>query len=644
MKNQLISLAHHLARPATALGVGITVLTLCQTAPAAKSEKLVGASTTSPGALPGSPELPLVYDGPRLVDSKAPDGRMPLCPGVQNLQISRSNRKPSPFFAGQPGYTYQHHQDLGVWKGRLYAVWDMTLKDEDTPPCRLVYATSTNGFNWTEPKDLFPPEKGWNLRFYFYRASNDRMLVFAAAPHKTKTKRMTEEDKTSLLVREITADHQLGKIYTLIQPGPKQPPSFEQSNDPGFVAACREACNNKPLLEQQDYGVLLGDRRMKWHEAANWPGGKMGGMGNFWIFGKAQCFFHRQDGALVSLCKLGFVSLSTDAGETWSQPVVPNSLIAGSGKVWAQKTPDGHYAMVYPPKRPGPRFPMVVTTSDDGITFRDMRVVHGELPPRRYVGASKDIGPQYLRGVAEWAGDASTLDKSAIWVVYSVSKEDIWVSRIPVPVQAETKDPVHDTFEDMPVGPRVPGWNIYAPLWAPVRIAKDPTGPNHYLELEDREPVDYARAARTFPRSSAGDISFRLAAAQADRGRLEIDLLGDRGTRPVRLWLNDHGQLQARDGERSVDLGPYKPEQWADITIKVKDSHFTLLRDGKALLKDAAFAEPSSMVYALSFRTGEFRAEAPEKGTQDLPDTEEPAPKTVYRVDEVATSHLERLP
>jgi hypothetical protein len=31
------------------------------------------------------------------------------------------------------------------------------------------------------------------------------------------------------------------------------------------------------------------------------------------------------------------------------------------------------------------------------------------------------------------------------------------------------------------------------------------------------------------------DLSFHLAAAQADRGRLEIDLLGERGTRPVRL-------------------------------------------------------------------------------------------------------------
>jgi len=43
-----------------------------------------------------------------------------------------------------------------------------------------------------------------------------------------------------------------------------------------------------------------------------------------------------------------------------------------------------------------------------------------------------------------------------------------------------------------------------------------------------------------------------------------------------------------------------------------------ILRDGKALLENAGFAEPSSSVYALSFRTGEFRGKVDEP-EQDLP-------------------------
>jgi hypothetical protein len=86
---------------------------------------------------PGSAALPVTYEGPALPNRHAPDGGLRYSPGVQNFQIARANRKPAPFFDNGPGFTYQHHIDLGCWKGRLYAVWDMSPKDEDTRPCRF---------------------------------------------------------------------------------------------------------------------------------------------------------------------------------------------------------------------------------------------------------------------------------------------------------------------------------------------------------------------------------------------------------------------------------------------------------------------------------------------------------------------------
>jgi hypothetical protein len=339
---------------------------------------------------------------------------------------------------------------------------------------------------------------------------------------------------------------------------------------------------------------------------------------------------------------MGYTTLSADEGETWSLPVIPKGIVAGYGKVWAQKTPDGHYAMIYPPQDPRPRFPMVITASDDGITYRNMRVMHGEVPPERYQGKWKDVGPQYLRGVTEWGGDAPTIDKSAIWVIYSMNKEDIWVSRIPSPAAAETTEAVHDTFDDVPAGLRVPGWNTYAPTWTSVKITKELAGKNQYLELEDRDPVDYARAIRTFPPSTAADVSFRLAAGQTANGRLEIEVLGDRGSRPVRIVLNDHGQIQAADGQQMKAAGSYDAKKWGLFTLKVKDGKYSLLRDSKPVLTDAAFAEPASMIYALSFRTGEFRGAVADKPTVDLPNTEEPVAAAVYQIDDVSTSNLER--
>ena len=119
-------------------------------------EEIVPPPPWDPDAEPGSPGLPLQYLGPEMPDSEAPDGRLMYSPGVQNIQISRANRSHPPPFPDDPenqlGWTYQHHTGIGCWKGKLYAVWDMAHVDEDIPPCHLVYSTSSDGFNWSEPK------------------------------------------------------------------------------------------------------------------------------------------------------------------------------------------------------------------------------------------------------------------------------------------------------------------------------------------------------------------------------------------------------------------------------------------------------------------------------------------------------------
>jgi hypothetical protein len=703
---------------------------------------------------------------------------------VQNIQVSRANRAHPPAFpAGtenEKGWTYQHHVGMGEWKGKLYGIWDMTHIGEDNPPVRLVYATSEDGFNWTPPKDLYPFNKAYNSRFYFYHSSNDRMSVFASGWYPTDN--VAEDRKTRLYVREITTDHKLGKIYTLIKPAADHPPAYIENKDAGFLQACREVLNNKPLLEQADYGILLGDKKMRWHEGKNWPGGKIPSIGgDLWIFGKSMCFYHRADGVLVGTCKMGWVTQSRDDGETWSFPTIPRGIKGGGGKIWAQATQDGRYAMIYIPQGDH-RYPMAITSSDDGITFKDMRVIHGEVPPQRYEGRAKPLGPQYLRGVSEWGSDGSRNEKDCIWAIYSVSKEDIWISRIPVPIIAEAKAHANDNFEDVAVGPRVPEWNTYSPLWAPVSISAD--GTNHYLKLEDREPTDYARAIRTFPVSKTVDVGFRIAAEQADSGRLEIELLGELGSRPVRLMLNDKGWLQAIDGrqpatgsfapglsgtyfnkadfrdpEDGVDvlgnlhkrwgstkgndwsarwtgfvespysgavtfsaeatdglrlkigekvvidglsisgtrtgrvamtkgqktpiavaftsaqgkaklvlswswaghsqsivpaaalshkapprmepvrLMAYKANAWFDCGMHVDcgTGRYTLKVNGREVLTDAGFADPSSMVYALSFRTGEYRGKPTGRADQDIPNTEEPLEKVTYRIDDVMT-------
>jgi hypothetical protein len=536
-------------------------------------------------------------DEQRRINMQLPDGGLKPVVGVQNVQVFRAcSGKPE--LADGDGWTYAHHQDLAVWKGRLYAVWTMALKDEDKPPNKIIYATSTNGLDWSAPTDLFPRELAWaGIRFYFYRASNGRMLVFTVAPESSE---ITEATKWVLLVREITADHHLGKIFTLVFPLPGLPPSFETATDAGFVAACREAAGNNLLLEQQDYGRFLGDRRMKWHDD---PTLKIPG----WCqFGKAFCFYHRADGDLVGLCKMGFATLSEDAGKTWSKPVQPRSLFAGSAKIWGQKTADGRFALAYnPDPGRGTRYPLAIVHGDDGREFRDMRVVQGELPRRRYAGNCKDLGAQYMRGLAEWADDGTFADKQALWLVHSVNKEDIWVARIPLPIKVDETEFVTDDFAKIAPGAVVPGWNLYSPKWAPVSIVEN--AGKRSLELRDGDPFDYARAVRVFPESAKIRAELELTPAQAN-ARLEIELCDAASHRPIRVMLTETGLLQAADGKNVVELGKYTAGEKLSVIIAADmaaGSYTVQVNGGEA--RKLAIAEAATALQRLSLRTGVWR-------------------------------------
>jgi hypothetical protein len=262
---------------------------------------------------------------------------------------------------------------------------------------------------------------------YFFHAPNGRMLVIAGL--RMNHDKLNERTKHGLVVREIKADHSLGEVFTLrpaVEKVPGQPMDFDTSADADFVAACRQLLANHVFLQQQDYGVLLDPAsRMKWNDPSVWTGPDAKTAPDF---GKAMCFFHRLDGTLVGVCKKGWVTLSKDDGVTWTQPVQPPSLITGMGKVWGQRTPSGHYILVYNPdvKR---RWPMALVTSEDGIHFHDARVIHGELPPLRYPGGAKNPGASYIRGISEWSSDGSRHD-DPVWLVYSVNKEEIWISRV----------------------------------------------------------------------------------------------------------------------------------------------------------------------------------------------------------------------
>jgi hypothetical protein len=192
-------------------------------------------------------------------------------------------------------------------------------------------------------------------------------------------------------------------------------------------------------------------------------------------------------------------------------------------------------------------------------------VVHGELPLQRYVGLNKNVGPQYVRGISEWSNDSSWND-GALWVAYSVNKEDIWVSRIPL-----------GSSED--------AWNTYSPKWAPAEAHGD------QVILKDMDPYDYARAFQVFPAKTKISISFDVVVSKVSGTPLEIELFGD---------STSHAPIRWELTEKDFTSNPLP----CSIEADVNTCRFTLFKGDTPVTKTMTFDRELPPFTGISFRTG----------------------------------------
>src|SRR4051794_39386491 len=204
-------------------------------------------------------EQPIMIEGDEQarVDPALANAGLPPAVGVQSFQVFRAS-KAVPKMTDGRGWTYHHHVDMAIWRGRLYVGWNSCERDEDVWPSRELYSTSVDGVTWTDPAELFPQGVSTALRMYFFLAPNSRMLAIAGL--RTSRENVEENKKAGVVVREIRDDHTLGDTFLLQMPtdaGIGDCPLFKASTDAGFVEACRALLANRIYLEQQDRGRLL---------------------------------------------------------------------------------------------------------------------------------------------------------------------------------------------------------------------------------------------------------------------------------------------------------------------------------------------------------------------------------------------------
>ncbi|MEJ5258857.1 MAG: glycosyl hydrolase family 65 protein [Anaerohalosphaeraceae bacterium] len=557
------------------------------------------------------------------------DGQLPPAVGVHNYQILRANRS-HPEWSDGLGWTYNHAPMLAYANGQFYCQYLNNPFGEHIPPGATMLVRSKDGRHWSRPQVLFPvyplaDEKAqitypyMHQRMGFYIAPNGRFLTmgFYGSPYG---------DGIGRVVREIRPDDSLGPIYFIRVndnwKGPLLYPLYTESDDVGFVFACNAFLEDKVRrLQWWEEDQFAQDRddfyRVSWPP----PQGRSKP-------GKAFCFYTRPDGVIVGFFKDRWVTITRDQGETWSYPVRCETLTYGGAKIWGQRTDDGRYALVYNPTGSEARHPLCVATGEDGIHFDNLLVVHGEVPPKRYWGREKRPGPQYVRGIVEGNGNPPGDD---LWVVYSVSKEDIWIARIPVPVKGQVQGPVIDDFSRMDTGGYVPNWNIYSPQWCPVEIAEFPSRTEKSLMLKDTDPYDYAKAVRVFQKSPRLSISFRLY-VQSPREVLDIEILSEKGDRLIPLRIDTQLNsllLNPQSGEYRSLAGLVR-EQWHTFRFQIDSENrcFDFFLDEKPVLQKAPFGVPEGTPHRIEFRTGRYRltddVQKYKSGSEFIPGWDEP--------------------
>lgn len=577
------------------------------------------------------------YIGKTLSNVDYHHGQLSPAIGVHNIQTMRANRADNNDITS---WTYNHAPMLAYWNNTFYLEYLSNPVGEHIAPGQTLLQSSKGGYNWTEPLVIFPPykipdgfvKKGkkdtaknafavMHQRIGFYTSKSKRLFALAYyGIALVKGDDPNDGDGIGRVIREIKADGTFGPIYFLrynhsFSEKNSSYPFYKSSGDKELIAACKEILAT-PLLMMQT--VEEGDRNDTLIPLQK----------DF----KAFNYYHLPNGNVVALWKYALTSISKDEGKTWQyNPTRAPGFVNANAKIWGQKTSDGKYATVYNPSEF--RWPLALSVSDDGLKYKNLLLVNGEITSLRYGGAYKSYGPQYVRGIQEMDGKPGD---GNMWVTYSMNKEDIWVSKIPVPVKDKELKHVDDIFSNTAT---ISKWNLYSPLWCRTVVA------DKKLNLLDSDPFDYAKAERVFPNSKKVAVSFSVTPLQNSFGLLEIELVDANGAPCLRLMFDSTGSILTKQGYRNKSLGKYNAGEVVAISIELNTTtrFYTVSINGGKPNNNLCFA-PVESVERIVFRTGNTRrfpdADTPTDQDYDLPGADRRDKEAVYQLHYLKTKEL----
>ena len=338
---------------------------------------------------------------------------------------------------------YNHHSQLACYKGVFYAAWSNHPKGEDAAGQRILFATSSDGVTWRPWTEAFPPPDkvgAWDDGFGYYSVAGPwriyeneiyltaRLYKFVGWEDASGKDLVYKRDSVhyfkrfesvGLLARKMTGgtlgpvfalSTRMNRISDLAYP-------FLPYGDPAWQAAANAIGQTFEIQREPIPTAVDGARMVEptvYQTSANIKIAIV----------RDDKFSHRK-----------YVSFSKDDGRTWSTALPTNipdspsldiSLKAPGGAILlignhcASRFDDGakrrHYG----------RDTLDVAISTDGYLFAKTFAIrtgaHQWRVPREEV-PGRGGGPQY---------PSALIEKDRLYVMYSLGKEDIWCTSIPL--------------------------------------------------------------------------------------------------------------------------------------------------------------------------------------------------------------------
>lgn len=325
------------------------------------------------------------------------------------------------FRPGEDDNTFNHGAVITWFRDRFFVQWQTSRKDEDSPDTHVVYSTSIDGQEWTEPRRLAISPPGAMTTSGGWWTHGDELIAYINVWPEAGdigqggyTMFVASNDGDTWTKPKFVTGGDGQPVKGIFEQDPRALPGGRIISafhlQPGLVIA--------PFYTDDPSGTQ------------GWVQGQMENLPREGIVSRAiePSWFLRKDGAVVMIFRdqagsfRKLAAVSHDRGASWTRPRLTNMPDART-KQSAGNLPGGTAFLVGNPVGSKSRFPLVITLSEDGSLFDQawlLRAGGTELPEMRYEGRYKRPGYSYPK---------SAVSGGWLYVAYATNKEDIEITR-----------------------------------------------------------------------------------------------------------------------------------------------------------------------------------------------------------------------